>query len=83
MFRHSQRDRAPTSRSLTPSASAAYLSSQITLTEDWCTYTHRFEPNEGLLLEDMFDMDVPGVFVTGKLMKGGSVGVLAVVVGRE
>lgn len=31
----------------------------------------------------MFDMGVPGVFVTGKLMKGGSVGVLAVVVGRE
>lgn len=29
------------------------------------------------------DTDVPGVFVTGKLMKGGSVGVWAVVVGTE
>ena len=27
--------------------------------------------------------DIPGVFVTGKLMKGGSVGVLAVVEGSE
>lgn len=31
----------------------------------------------------MLYTDVPGVFVIGKLMKGGSVGVLAVVVWRE
>lgn len=33
------------------------------------------------MLLDVLYIDVPGDFVIGKLMKGGSVGVLAVVVG--
>lgn len=74
LFRHSHGDKAPARRSLAPSASA-YL-------KKLNNSDRRLRPSGSRLICD-FPRGVPGVFVTGKLTKGGSVAAWTKAVGRD